>query len=183
MHAFQTCRSALKHCSRFFWARQKRSSEPLGVKVPGKFNENRLLLNEHLIKKTKFLLWPDYSLHFLNSINIYFTTFKLDLECHCICHCNFPSRRTHTKMKSVCLSAWWIFFFFKHVHILENICFTNDFSHPPETHPQLIKMSFLLHDPPDPRAPCIQPPSALSLVYGVNMHDLLVLISSLFTAS
>ncbi len=39
----------------------------------------------------------------------------------------------------------------KHVHILENICFTNDFSHPPETHPQLIKMYFLLHDPPDQR--------------------------------
>ncbi len=26
----------------------------------------------------------------------------------------------------------------KHVHILENICFTNDLSHPPVTHPQLM---------------------------------------------
>ncbi len=37
----------------------------------------------------------------------------------------------------------------KHVHILENICI-NDLSHPPAT-PQLIRMYFLLHDPPDPR--------------------------------
>ncbi len=43
----------------------------------------------------------------------------------------------------------------KHVHILENICITDDLSHPPATHPQLIRMYFLLHDPPDPR---IQPP-------------------------
>ncbi len=39
----------------------------------------------------------------------------------------------------------------KHVHILESICITDDLSHPPATHPQLIRMYFLLHDPPDPR--------------------------------
>ncbi len=36
----------------------------------------------------------------------------------------------------------------KHVHILENICITNDLSHPLATHMQLIRMYFLLHDPP-----------------------------------
>ncbi len=32
----------------------------------------------------------------------------------------------------------------KPVHILENICITNDLSHPPATHPQLIRMYFLV---------------------------------------
>ncbi len=41
--------------------------------------------------------------------------------------------------------------YLKHFHILENICIINDLSHPPATHPQFIKMYFLLHDPSDPR--------------------------------
>ncbi len=46
----------------------------------------------------------------------------------------------------VCLMKKWIL---KHVHILENICITNDLSHSPAT--QLIRMYFILHDPTDPR--------------------------------
>ncbi len=65
----------------------------------------------------------------------------------------------------------------KHVHILENICITNDLSHPPATHPQLIRMYFLLHDPPDPRitrGPCGYNANARTSVMHVCMTLTLV---------
>ncbi len=64
-------------------------------------------LYEHLFIKQN-IFFGHISL--LNSINTGFTPFKLYLECHRFCHCNFPIRRTHThththtQMKS---SAWW----------------------------------------------------------------------------
>ncbi len=47
-------------------------------------------------KKTKkYILFGHISL--LNSINTGNTPFKLYLECHRFCHCNFLIRRTHTR--------------------------------------------------------------------------------------
>ncbi len=79
-----------------------------------------------------------------------FTPFKLYLECHRFCHCNFPIRRTHAH-KIVCLMK-------KNVKkkkkkkkkkkmYLIFSSFMIYFIHAPATHPQIIRMHFLLHDP------------------------------------
>ncbi len=68
----------------------------------------------------------------MNSINTDFTPFKLYLECHRFCHCNFLIRPTHTQMKS---SAWW-----KRIHLVNIASFITYF-----IHPQITRMHFIYY--------------------------------------